>query len=153
MSYGNRAPNDFSGRFHVASNVELTAALNAVNDSVEGITADVGKQIEAALRLLAPESLTIVCSLARGTKQQPFKIGNGEVSILRKLTLVRIAPGSFPSSVVWQHDDVSGSFILDSNQQTIDIGQIQYGERTLLLTNNDAGVDCAVLVVCDRMPV
>ncbi len=148
-----RQPSEYGGRVHIATDFELGAALQAVNDSVNNLSGDVQRQIDAALRALAPESLTFVCSLPRSANKQPFKVGNGEVSVLRKLTLVRVAPGSFPSSVVWQHDDVSGSFVLDSTQPTIEIGQVMYGERMLYLTNNDAGVDCAVLVVCDRQPL
>lgn len=135
----------YGGRLRIATDIELGSALREVDKKVSALHDDIAGQLDAVLKTLVPDTFLFVISVPRGTTVMRA-IGTGGRSTIQKITLVKIAPGAFPSSVTCYHDDIPGVFVLDSAQTNVSVGLIVNGERNMSVTNNDAAVDCAVWV-------
>lgn len=146
------APNaEYRGRFTIATNVELGAALNQIDHDVRRMNDNMHEQIEQAMRSLLPDSFVIVTSVPRAQQRREYFIGDGGESVVRKVTLVKLSPGAFPSSVTVWHNDLSGFFVLDGTQLSVDLGITQHGEKSVFVQNNDAAIDCALFWIHERL--
>jgi hypothetical protein len=146
----NRGGPEHAARVQVATEFEMGAALGTIAERVQGVQDDLSQQIDAVLATLLPDQMATLHGIPGGAMREPY-IGHGEMSVFYKITLVKIVPGAFPSSISVRHADLSGVFILDSTQTSVEVGITQYGQRSLTLINNDPAVDAGVLVTMRRL--